>query len=200
MNELLNKSVANLRNGNVYLTSISVEDVDECKSSARVCGMESRCLNTIGSYFCQCSKGYEEATAGPGLVCIDAVESETGFWSSIGLREILIGIALCAVFLLVIILAVFFVMHKISHKRLFNAYDTNLCDISVSNEPSPQPEVCEDEESLFGVPQKRITTTYVSFTKFQPIPEDPNEHELDCMEMSKPHGLRTKSSMETFNL
>ncbi|XP_029998092.1 adhesion G protein-coupled receptor E2-like [Sphaeramia orbicularis] len=40
--------------------SYGCNDIDECEmSDGHICGPESNCTNTIGSYFCTCWKGYE---------------------------------------------------------------------------------------------------------------------------------------------
>ncbi|XP_078412668.1 uncharacterized protein LOC144689449 [Cetorhinus maximus] len=173
MNKLLNKSVTNLRNGNVYLVSILVGDVDECKSEIGACGKETKCLNTIGSYFCQCENGLEGRSMRHSRVCTDPVELDSGFWPSFGLYEVLVGSALCAFLLTAVTLTLCCVMFKRSHTKYFRACDT------IPGGPSERtsPEESESEESLFIIPRK--SPSYVSFSKFQPIPEEPNRREID---------------------
>ncbi|XP_067277958.1 adhesion G protein-coupled receptor E5 [Pseudorasbora parva] len=37
-------------------------DVDECTSVPPICGNNSACFNTVGSYYCQCQEGFRAAT------------------------------------------------------------------------------------------------------------------------------------------
>ena len=39
---------------------MSVEDVDECKAYAISCPGQKRCINTVGSFYCGCMRGYIE--------------------------------------------------------------------------------------------------------------------------------------------
>ncbi|KAL7878266.1 hypothetical protein AOLI_G00092400 [Acnodon oligacanthus] len=50
-------------------------DVDECVNS-RTCGPQSVCVNTDGSYSCECTAGYH--AAGPGRLCRDINECLEG--------------------------------------------------------------------------------------------------------------------------
>ncbi|XP_036440701.1 latent-transforming growth factor beta-binding protein 4-like [Colossoma macropomum] len=50
-------------------------DVDECVNS-RMCGPQSVCVNTDGSYRCECTAGYR--AAGPGRLCRDINECLEG--------------------------------------------------------------------------------------------------------------------------
>ncbi|KAL6478551.1 hypothetical protein MHYP_G00119840 [Metynnis hypsauchen] len=50
-------------------------DVDECVNS-RTCGLQSVCVNTDGSYRCECTAGYR--AAGPGRLCRDINECLEG--------------------------------------------------------------------------------------------------------------------------
>jgi hypothetical protein len=34
-------------------------EIDECSESQNICGTNARCLNTPGSYKCECELGYE---------------------------------------------------------------------------------------------------------------------------------------------
>ncbi|CAG5897892.1 unnamed protein product [Menidia menidia] len=41
------------------------EDIDECEDDGnpfRICGQKALCVNTIGSFFCQCEKGFQSST------------------------------------------------------------------------------------------------------------------------------------------
>ncbi|XP_072361339.1 uncharacterized protein [Scyliorhinus torazame] len=201
LNKLLNKSVTLLRNGEVYLVSISVQDVDECKSEIGACGKEAKCLNTIGSYFCQCENGLENRSMTNSQVCIDPVELDSGFWSSFGLQEILIGSAICAFLLTAIILTLCFVLFKRSHKKYFRTCDSNsggFGGFSVRTLSSSSEEESESEELLFIKPRK--SSSYVSFTKFQPIPEEPNEREIHSEEMNRFPAVKIRPAVETIHL
>ncbi|XP_078086632.1 uncharacterized protein LOC144504762 [Mustelus asterias] len=214
MNKLLNKSVTNLRAGKIYLVSISVRDVDECKSEIGACAKAAKCLNTIGSYFCQCENGFKDPAMTNSRVCVDPVEPVTlknaekpvdleifllpdsGFWSSFGLQEILISSAICAFLLIAVTVTVCFVMFKRSHKKYFQAYGTNAGGLSVTT-LSEGEEESGSEELLFLVPHK--SSSYVSFTKFQPIPEEPNG-QIDSRAMSKSRAVKIQPAVETFHL
>ncbi|XP_051866792.1 uncharacterized protein zgc:66455 isoform X2 [Pristis pectinata] len=175
MNSLSNELVANMRNGQVHLVSISVRDVDECKSKTAACGKEANCLNTIGSYFCQCKYGFDNYSVGQKPKCI---ELDSGFWSSFGLKEILIASAICAFLLVSLALALCFVMFKRSRKNYLRTCDTYPAGVSGRNLSS---EELESEESLFIV--RHRSANYISFRKFQPIPEEVNGQETDSEEM-----------------
>ena len=44
-------------------------DIDECEYFTDICG-KGKCVNTIGSYQCQCDKGYEEGRDGMIKKCV----------------------------------------------------------------------------------------------------------------------------------
>lgn len=46
-------------------------DINECETGQHQCGLKIHCQNTIGSYFCQCSSGYELSDSGE---CVDINE------------------------------------------------------------------------------------------------------------------------------
>ena len=46
--------------------TFSVLDMDECKESQDNCHSDADCTNTVGSYKCQCKKGY----LGDGFTCV----------------------------------------------------------------------------------------------------------------------------------
>lgn len=56
--------------------TIIVTDIDECdeKDPKHECDANAICINTIGSYECECKKGFK----GPGRVCADIDECEEG--------------------------------------------------------------------------------------------------------------------------
>ena len=41
-------------------------DIDECKLGSATCSADGSCTNTVGSYSCQCNKGF----SGDGKTCI----------------------------------------------------------------------------------------------------------------------------------
>ncbi|KAK5888242.1 hypothetical protein CesoFtcFv8_016758 [Champsocephalus esox] len=61
------------------VSSVTVEDVDECALSAlRGCSPHSDCNNTVGSYLCSCHQGYVDVDASnPGAHCTAGVSVET---------------------------------------------------------------------------------------------------------------------------
>ncbi|XP_069787794.1 uncharacterized protein [Narcine bancroftii] len=176
MNNLTNKLVGNLRNGQVHLVSVSVRDIDECKSRTAACGKEANCFNTIGSYFCQCKHGFDSHSVGQNPMCIELGSS---FWSSFGLKEILIACALGALLLVSLALAFCFVMFKRLQKKCIRTRNPYLVDVSGRSSSS---EESGSEESLFIVQRRSIS--YVSFRKFQPIPEEPSGQETCLNEIS----------------
>lgn len=42
-------------------------DIDECKNATSPCGPDSSCLNTVGSFHCECDSGF--AGAPPMIEC-----------------------------------------------------------------------------------------------------------------------------------
>ena len=49
-------------------------DIDECAAQTDACDLNAECSNTVGSYDCDCNKGY----AGDGKSCADVNECEQG--------------------------------------------------------------------------------------------------------------------------
>lgn len=41
-------------------------DINECETANHTCNIHSNCLNTIGSFICECNSGY----TGSGQVCL----------------------------------------------------------------------------------------------------------------------------------
>ncbi|XP_029303425.1 uromodulin-like 1 isoform X2 [Cottoperca gobio] len=61
------------------VSSVTVEDVDECSQSAlRQCSPQADCNNTVGSYHCACHQGYIDVDpSNPGAQCTADVGLET---------------------------------------------------------------------------------------------------------------------------
>ncbi|GCC37732.1 hypothetical protein chiPu_0016238 [Chiloscyllium punctatum] len=198
LNKFLNKSMVNLRNGRIYLSWVLVGDVDECQSETAACSKEAKCLNTVGSYFCQCEDGFEDRSMGHSHICIDPLELDPSFWLSFGLQEILIGSAICTFLLSAVILILCFVIYKRSQNKYFRACDINLGGVAV-RAPMSSADELESEESLVIIPHR--ISSYISFTKFQPIPEEPNGHEIDPdSELSNPYEMKPQPTFRTFHL
>uniref|UniRef100_I3NFE0 Adhesion G protein-coupled receptor E2 n=1 Tax=Ictidomys tridecemlineatus TaxID=43179 RepID=I3NFE0_ICTTR len=69
-----------LRSGGTNFTNASentCQDVDECKQNPRICKGRSTCINTQGSYRCQCLPGFEPNPEDPKL-CTDVNECASG--------------------------------------------------------------------------------------------------------------------------
>ena len=47
-------------------SDFKISDVDECRLGTDDCHPNARCINTIGSYRCECNPGY----AGDGRICV----------------------------------------------------------------------------------------------------------------------------------
>ncbi|XP_043560168.1 uncharacterized protein zgc:66455 isoform X1 [Chiloscyllium plagiosum] len=198
LNKFLNKSMVNLRNGRIYLSWVLVGDVDECQSEIAACSKEAKCLNTVGSYFCQCEDGFEDRSMGHSHICIDPLELDPRFWLSFGLQEILIGSAICTFLLSAVILILCFVIYKRSQNKYFRACDINLGGVAARSPLSSAGEL-ESEESLVIIPHR--ISSYVSFTKFQPILEEPNGQEIDSdSELSNPYEMKPQPTFRTFHL
>ncbi|CAB1442635.1 unnamed protein product [Pleuronectes platessa] len=62
------------------VTSVTVEDVDECvQSTLHQCSPQAQCNNTVGSYLCTCHQGYIDVEpSNPGANCTAGV----GVWTS----------------------------------------------------------------------------------------------------------------------
>uniref|UniRef100_A0A8C9URD4 EGF-like domain-containing protein n=1 Tax=Spermophilus dauricus TaxID=99837 RepID=A0A8C9URD4_SPEDA len=56
---------------------LPLADVDECKQNPRICKGRSTCINTQGSYTCQCLPGFELNPEDPKL-CTDVDECSSG--------------------------------------------------------------------------------------------------------------------------
>ena len=50
------------------------DDIDECDRATYVCGQNGLCKNTVGSFECDCAKGFKDVTG----VCVDIDECKDG--------------------------------------------------------------------------------------------------------------------------
>ena len=57
-------------NNNILIEILFITDINECDTSNGGCGQD--CINTIGSYQCQCREGYE--TNNNGINCTGTYE------------------------------------------------------------------------------------------------------------------------------
>nr|XP_033795655.1 uncharacterized protein LOC117358165 [Geotrypetes seraphini] len=93
-----------LGNETAILVSFSVEDVDECKLTMHLCDKQATCLNEFGTYSCHCKRGFDDhSSAAPGTLCVHIHQSDFGFHNYL---EILIVVPLCAILLLVTVVAI----------------------------------------------------------------------------------------------
>eukprot|EP00062_Callorhinchus_milii_P007946 gi/632950386/ref/XP_007890688.1/ PREDICTED: uncharacterized protein LOC103178020 [Callorhinchus milii] len=76
MDKLLNKPVTNLRSGEALVGLISIEDVDECLAGIAMCHTNTTCLNAFGSYFCHCTKGFEDDLTVSSIKCTETMKSD----------------------------------------------------------------------------------------------------------------------------
>ncbi|XP_071835216.1 uncharacterized protein [Apostichopus japonicus] len=67
-----------LRSGVFHTTNCEFEDIDECDLNLHNCSLKvSYCVNTEGSYRCDCGSGYNKA----GSVCQDVDECQNGSYN-----------------------------------------------------------------------------------------------------------------------
>ena len=55
-----------------FVVSIFLTDIDECNTIPNLC-RNGRCINTLGSYRCMCSKGYRPDHSGTRCIGIDSI-------------------------------------------------------------------------------------------------------------------------------
>uniref|UniRef100_A0AAY5K7V9 Uncharacterized protein n=1 Tax=Esox lucius TaxID=8010 RepID=A0AAY5K7V9_ESOLU len=74
--------------------SVDVQYVDECTAHSQICGENSTCLNTNGSYSCHCLPGFKSNRIG---LCVDINEcvEEKRYCGNEGLCHNLIGSYWC---------------------------------------------------------------------------------------------------------
>ena len=60
-------------------------DIDECETRYEECGAHGICVNTVGSYYCVCKKGF----AARGVECEGKLLKA---WVNVNLSEILRGL------------------------------------------------------------------------------------------------------------
>ncbi|CAH1266756.1 TECTA [Branchiostoma lanceolatum] len=69
--------------------AVEMTDFDECSSAENHdCPTEALCVNTVGSFTCQCREGYRDQSASPdgntGRVCISTGDEFPGMWVAVG--------------------------------------------------------------------------------------------------------------------
>ncbi|XP_039347766.1 adhesion G protein-coupled receptor E3-like [Mauremys reevesii] len=57
----------------------SCQDINECNKTRAVCGPNAMCINTIGSYRCECWAGYVPSTRNTTLCQVPSINSSTEF-------------------------------------------------------------------------------------------------------------------------
>ncbi|KAM4694218.1 uncharacterized protein O3C94_004650 [Discoglossus pictus] len=135
---------------NATITSISVEDVNECQVGIQQCHSQAHCVNDAGTYSCICMTGYEDRShAAPGTVCVHSQSSDTRFFYDH--FEILIGaIAVVIVVLLILIVTLCVVLQKRHGKGNFSLEESVRTNSEVTAKPSQSPET--DSEPTQGRP------------------------------------------------
>ncbi|XP_019404749.1 PREDICTED: uncharacterized protein LOC109319559 [Crocodylus porosus] len=102
LKELIGRSVGEKK---LQLTSLSVEDVNECNSGIGICGDEADCFNGVGTYLCRCKKEYEDhSPTKSGTLCIRVPRSDLG--SLFSYVEILIGAIISVALILVVAVSI----------------------------------------------------------------------------------------------
>ncbi|XP_019372158.1 PREDICTED: uncharacterized protein LOC109296956 [Gavialis gangeticus] len=113
LKELIGRSVGEEK---LQLTSLSVEDVNECNSGIGICGDEADCFNGVGTYLCRCKKEYEDhSPTKSGTLCIRVPRSDIG--SLFGYMEILIGAIISVALILVVVVSIACMVIKKRHTK-----------------------------------------------------------------------------------
>lgn len=55
-------------------------DIDECREIEDACSSNEECINTVGSYTCECKVGFQRENL--TQACVDINECQTQVWSS----------------------------------------------------------------------------------------------------------------------
>nr|XP_042703921.1 adhesion G protein-coupled receptor E3-like [Chrysemys picta bellii] len=65
--------------GIAICTDIAALDIDECRKSPGICGLKATCINTLGSYWCECRAGYFPSTRNSNLCEAPSINSSAEF-------------------------------------------------------------------------------------------------------------------------
>ncbi|XP_030401410.1 adhesion G protein-coupled receptor E3-like isoform X7 [Gopherus evgoodei] len=57
----------------------SCQDIDECKKTPDICGPKATCINTYGSYLCECQAGYIPSNRNTTLCQVPSINSSAEF-------------------------------------------------------------------------------------------------------------------------
>ncbi|XP_039342395.1 adhesion G protein-coupled receptor E3-like [Mauremys reevesii] len=57
----------------------SCQDIDECNKTQDICGSKATCINTIGSYWCECRAGYVPSNRNTTLCQVPSINSSPEF-------------------------------------------------------------------------------------------------------------------------
>ncbi|XP_030052022.1 uncharacterized protein LOC115465589 isoform X2 [Microcaecilia unicolor] len=144
-----------LGNETATLVSISVEDVDECRLTIHVCDKQAACLNEFGTYSCHCKRGYEDRSpAASGTLCVSIQQSDFGFFNYL---EILIVVPLCAILLLVTVVALLCGIAQKKHTKMV---------LNLEKRHSPEKDPAEiSNQSIVPVPHM-YTSEHLSQSSF----------------------------------
>ncbi|XP_068670511.1 uncharacterized protein [Montipora foliosa] len=115
----------------VTTSKVSVEDFDECKAHQDNCGHHATCVNTEGSFECNCNDGFE----GDGISCEGVLTDEGNS------TEVIIIVLSCFVALLIIIIGVLVCLlrrkrNAVPEITTGDAPKANAPDLNTRNDPS----------------------------------------------------------------
>ncbi|KAI4888422.1 hypothetical protein NFI96_021806 [Prochilodus magdalenae] len=96
------------------ITSVSVEDIDECETQLVMCDVHAECVNEFGSYSCHCHHGYS-----PGLGGAVCVEPEGEDCNRISFPTLLYVVCVLLCFLIAVLLVVLGVFYRRYHRGAF---------------------------------------------------------------------------------
>ncbi|KAG9262626.1 hypothetical protein AMEX_G24420 [Astyanax mexicanus] len=122
-NEELQSTLQNLKgksikphgaNSHGTVSSISVEDINECETRLVMCDVNAECVNEFGSYSCHCLHGYS-----PGLGGAKCVDPKTEDCSRASFPELLYVVCVLLGFLIALLLLVLGVIYRRYHRGAF---------------------------------------------------------------------------------
>uniref|UniRef100_A0A3B1IE69 EGF-like domain-containing protein n=1 Tax=Astyanax mexicanus TaxID=7994 RepID=A0A3B1IE69_ASTMX len=122
-NEELQSTLQNLKgksikphgaNSHGTVSSISVEDINECETRLVMCDVNAECVNEFGSYSCHCLHGYS-----PGLGGAMCVDPKTEDCSRASFPELLYVVCVLLGFLIALLLLVLGVIYRRYHRGAF---------------------------------------------------------------------------------